>query len=389
MPDETQYAGPLTPSPEQLPLIIALLNRVFYANKSFKITDEFPLLFCPSGLHQLRIFTSNSQPVAHVATVINEIFAFGCRLRVACLGGVCTDESQRGQGLAGKLTDDAISRATAAGAAIMLISGHRPLYTRRGAHKPGVFHKFTIPADSLPIRQDLTVTEISAEQCPQALQFYQSEPLHFCRTVEQYTSQTSTGFVMNRHGKTYFISRGPDPLAVLTVWYSRSDSSDGEKSVASVEFAGNKPAVLAALPTICREYQATAADIISYPHDQATLGACRDLGIDPLPIPFRFTVKLLDAQRLWRDFQPLLAKRLSRDVLSGISLRPQADEMEIHTLTFRTPSEQFTLQGSDQILAALFGSTELDPLAQATGQLGQALRQALPLPLPQYGLNFL
>ena len=389
MPNETPYAGPLTPSPEQLPSIIALLNRVFYANKTFEVTDEFPLLFCPSGLHQLRILTTNSQPVAHVATVIEEISAFGCRLCVACLGAVCTDEPHRGRGLAGRLVDDAISRAASAGAAVMLISGHRPLYTRRGAHKAGIFHQFTIPADSLPRQGDLTVAEISPEQCPQALELYQSEPLYFCRSLQRYTSQTSTGLVMSRQGKTYLIRRGPDPLAVLTVWYSRSNSGDGEKSVATVEFAGSRPAILAALPVICREYQATGAEIISYAHDQALLGACRDLGIEPELVPFDFSVRLLDAQRLWGDFQPLLAERLNGDMLSDISLHPQADELEIHTLTFRTPGEEFTVQGSQQILAALFGSTELDPLAQAPGQLGQALRQAFPLPLPQYGLNFL
>ncbi len=389
MPNETPYAGPLTSSPEQLPSIIALLNRVFYANKPFTVTNEFPLVCCPRGLNQLRVFTSNSEPVAHAATVINEVSAFGCRLGAACLGAVCTDEPHRGRGLAGELVDDAISRAAAAGATIMLISGHRPLYTSRGAHKPGIFQKFTVAADSAPRQGNLTVSEISAEDCPRALELYESEPLHFCRSVEQYTSQTSTGFVMNRQGKTYVIRGGPDTLAVLTVWHSRCDSGDAEESVASVEFAGSRPAIVAALPVICREYQATRAEIISYAHDQALLGACRDLGIEPELVPFDFSVRLLDAQRLWDDFQPLLAERLNGDMLSDISLHPQADELEIHTLTFRTPGEEFTVQGSQQILAALFGSTELDSLAQATGQLGQALRQAFPLPLPQYGLNFL
>ena len=389
MSEETTYIGPLTPSPDQLAPIIALLNGIFYASKPFKVTDEFPLLFCREGLKQLRIFTRDSKPVAHAATIINEVSAFGCRVRVACLGAVCTVEADRGHSLAGQLVDDAVRRAASAGAAIMLISGHRQLYTRRGAHKVGRFFKYTIPVDSLAQHKELSVTKLSAKDCERALQLYQAEPIHFCRTVEQYTSQTSTGFVMNRKGKTYLVRQGNNSLAVLTVWHRRSSDNDSQTNISTVEFAGSRTALLSGLPEICRDYNAAGTDVISYTPDNDLLGACRDPEIEPQEVPFSFTVKLLDAQQLWQDFEPLLAERIGLDRLSEISLHPQADEMEIHTLTFRADSGEFTVRGSQEVLASLFGSTELAPLAQASGQLGQTLRQALPLPLPQYGLNFL
>jgi len=179
MLQQDQYSGPLSPSSENLEAIIALVNRMFYSARPWGATRDFPWLFSREGLKQLRIFARDSEPVSLMATQINDLRAFGCSIRVAGVGAVCTSEQDRGRGLAGRLLDDAVQIAASAGASIMLISGDRTLYRRRGAYSAGRFYKFTVPLESLAEQKDLNVAELSGDDCGQALQLFQAEPIYF------------------------------------------------------------------------------------------------------------------------------------------------------------------------------------------------------------------
>lgn len=389
MPENAEYIGPVIPQAGQLASIIAMVNRMFYSDKPFRVTDEFPWLFCRDALDRLRIFIADSQPVAHLAMVVNDASIYNCRVRVACLGAVCTEEAHRSKGLAGALVDDAVERAKAEGTAIMLISGNRSLYTRRGAYEVGRFLKFDVAAESLARPDGLKVNRLSDEDCSRALELYEAEPIHFCRTLEQYRSQISTGLVMNRQGKSYAVRRGENLSAVATVWYLCGVGDTAGPSVATVEFAGEREDLLAAVPEICRECGAKRAEIIAYTYDQDLLKACRSLGVEAEIVPFAFTVKLLDAQRLWRDFGPVLAARIGKDALANLRITSETDNMKINSLRFTLGNENFTINGAQEVLAGLFGLPAMNPLPQAQGRLGQELRRALPLAVPMYGLNFL
>ena len=60
----------------------------------------------------------------------------------------------------------------------MLISGGRTLYTRRGAHRCGVFHHYTIPAGALGrCNAELALSEVTEEDAGLALRIYRIESM--------------------------------------------------------------------------------------------------------------------------------------------------------------------------------------------------------------------
>jgi len=387
MPEE--FTGPSTPTREKLQAVIDLANRVFRTKRPGDMGAEFPLLFGPDRLQCLRVFEKDGRPVSLVATVINDTVLLGCSVRVACIGSVCTDPDCRGRGLAGRLMDDAVERARAAGAALMLISGRRTLYTRRGSHGEGRFDRYELVPEQLPETTELTVTELPPQACRGALRMHEAEPIRFRRTEAQYAAQIACGFVQDAPGKTYAVRRGDRLVAVFSVRRLGPPTDDASESgVLVAEKAGSRTAVLEALRPIAEQWGAERIKIDAYPTDAVLREACGRIGASAETASFYGTFKLLDAARAWRDYGPLLAERLGPELYGQISIEAESDPLKIHTVTFQRGAQLVELRGAREILAALFGSKEIDPLAEAEGELADALRQALPLPVPMYGLNY-
>ncbi|MCK4277546.1 MAG: GNAT family N-acetyltransferase, partial [Phycisphaerae bacterium] len=217
-----KITGPNTPSPHQLADVVALANRAFRTTRAGDMGSEYPLLFGIERLQRLRIFQVDGWAVAMVGMILNDTVLLGCDVRVACVGSVCTDRAHRASGLAGRLMDDAVQRARAAGASIMLISGDRSLYARRGAFAEGRFHQYTPhPAALGRGGPEVQVKQIDPPSCALALRMSQAEPIHFRRTRTEYAAQIASGFTQDRPGATYEARREPDgrraDIAVLSV----------------------------------------------------------------------------------------------------------------------------------------------------------------------------
>ncbi len=384
MTADHKYVGPISPAADQFDAVLALTNKIF-RSKQGDMWKSFPLVFHRDRLEQMRIFTADDKPVSHVATVTNDVLMFGCLTKIACMGGVCTDESARGHGLAGRLVNDSIEQATQRGATIMLISGDRPLYARRGAIFAGLFHRYTISAEQLS-RDDnsVDIVQVTPENCVQALAMSDLEPIHFCRSMEDYQAQTTLGRAAGCRGKTYIVRRSEQNRAVLSVSYP---TSLGANQVNALEIVGSRRDALAALSQIIPSDGIETVVIKAYAFDVELVHACEAIGVKPEMVRHQAAVRLLNAEALWRDFLPLLQDRIGEEA-SRIHLRTESDEMKIHTLEFSLGDEKLTIEGECELTAALFGSPELNPLAEREGPLADKLRKALPLPLPLYGLNY-
>ena len=383
----SEYVGPRGAAPELLEATVALANRNFRSDNG-DMGKQFPLLFHPERLDQLRVFTAQDKPVSLVGVTIDDVVLLGCSTRIACVGSVCTDESARGRGLAGRLVDDAAAHATAGGASVMLISGGRTLYTRRGATSGGLFHRYTIATERLrPEGQEVSIVEVSPDRCGQALRIYESEPIRFRRGEQEYTLQIACNWTLDQAGRTYLVQCAAGPLAVVSVSCAGPGRPDEAPTLGVWEIAGARRAVVAALPQIAESYQAETVMIDAYATDRALRDACATFGADPELVAHPGIVKLLDAGRLWQDFAPLLRERIG-ETASELQIETEADELKIHTLTFRHGRESLTLRGHRELTAALFGTPDLDPMADYSSPLAESLRRALPLPLPLYGLNF-
>jgi predicted N-acetyltransferase YhbS len=386
-----EYLGPKTTRPDQLKDVIALSASVFRgANVGDLIAKHYPLLYHPDRLEQLRIFEYEGRPVALVGMIVSDTVLLGCDVRVARIGSVCTTNEHRGNRLASRLLQDAEQRAISARAPIMLISGGRSLYTRRGAASCGRFHAYEIPRKTLPPRdRTLTVTQLTRENAATALRLFEAEPIRFRRTAQDYAAKIATNWIENRPGASYLISRAETPVAAISVSRRPISREDPREILRVCEMAGSRRAILPALPEILDNLGIETAVICAYPSDRAMLDACAELNVSPQVTGFQGTVKVLDVDMLWRDFTPLLIERIGPEACAKMNLTAESDEFKIHTLTFDSGGEHVTIEGEREILLALFGSPELDPLGERSGALVETLRRALPLPLPMYGASYI
>jgi len=388
MSQSTDYRGPLRPAAETLGQVVALANKVFRTTRKGDMGAEYPQLFDPDRTENLRIMTSSGEPVSLIGMIIEDATVAGCPLRTASIGSVCTDPDHRGHGLAGMLMDDAVRRATEAGAAVMRISGNRTLYSRRGAYAEGRYCRYDLPADLLAETDpELTVAKVPADQCRAALRLFEGEPVRFRRTEADYALQISASFTQDRPGATYLIRRGAEPVAVASVSL-QSPPEDQTKTLRVAELAGSRPAVAASLRRIASQWGAEAVSIEAYESDVAMAEALAPTGAERKIVGFHGTLKLLAAGKLWQDFTPLISERIGAVACERIHIKDQADELAVHTLSFALDGESVTINGPREIVAALFGSPTLDPLAEQSGTLASLLRAALPLPLPMYGMNY-
>jgi GNAT superfamily N-acetyltransferase len=349
---------------------------------------DYPLLYDPHRLEQLRIFTDAGRPVSLVGTILSDVTLLGCQTRIASVGSVCTDPRARGHGLAGQLVDDAVQRAAEAGASLMLISGHRTLYARRGGVEAGLFRRYHVFVRDLTSPTDgLTLRTVTPETCDQALRLFEAEPARFRRDLADYAKQIACERVMNRPGHTWLVERQGRPMALFSADHPRAGDGGGPATIQIRELAGCRLSLIRALPLAARELGADAFAIDAYEFDRSLEEALKDI-VRWDSMPHTGVVKLLDPARLWRDFKPLIAERIGAEALGRISVRSESDDLRVHALTFEMGGEILTFDSPEDLTAALLGHPNHKPLINARGSLADILHKALPLPLPMYGLNY-
>ncbi len=389
MTKNAEFSGPIRPTPADLPKVIAFSNKVFRTDRAGDMSKEFPQLFGENYTDNLRIFERDGEPVSLVGMILDDTNVCGCPLRVASIGSVCSDPICRGKGLAGKLMDEAVARATDIGASLMLISGEQTIYTKRGAWPEGKFRKYHLRAGELPARDaGLTVTPLAPSQYKQALKMFEYEPIHFLRTEAEFAMQVDNKFSQDRPAETYLVSRDEAPVAVVTASMFDLAGEDETPVLKIVEFAGARSAVAASLGEIAKQWQADLVDIEAYEADVAMAEALSPTKAEIETVSFNGTLKILSAERMWQDFAALISERIGPEVFEQITISSESDDLKIHTLTFDRDGESVTIEGDRKIVAALVGSTTLDPLAGQTGELAELLKLALPLPIPLYGMSY-
>lgn len=132
--------------PHDIPEVIALADRVFRPDGRSSMGSEFPLFLSPENAHNIYIARSQHRIVSMLGVCHRSLILPHAVLPTAMIGAVATDEEHRGHGLAGALLDAALADAHAAGVAVVVISGGRGLYQRRGAREAGALMKCSVPA---------------------------------------------------------------------------------------------------------------------------------------------------------------------------------------------------------------------------------------------------
>jgi predicted N-acetyltransferase YhbS len=371
--------GPRGARPEELPAVVRLADTVFGEKRPHDMARWFPTLFSAANSRRLRVFSDGDRPVAMVGLTVNRVHAGGTAFTVGCIGAVCTLSEYRGQGLAGRLMEDTVRFCREEGADVLLVSGGRSLYRRMECVDAGLYESARIDRDAPLPRLAGEVREWREKDLPALAALHGREPVRFDRGPDEFLALLRTATVHTWPGRTWVV--GSPAVAYLSVQEPRE--ADGR--VLSVhELGGSRTAALAALSRLFEEYGVARAEV-SFPSSDVELRSILDSsGIAVAPRGFGGTVRVLDAPagaKLATDRVRLVLPDPRR-----ASLRTSADGA---SLRFEMGAESWRVEGLAEITALLFGSREQEVRMPSSGPLRAALEVLFPIPLVDYGLDYI
>ena len=378
-PTLNHLQGPCIARAEDIPSLLTLANQVFRpAPRPGDMGKEFPALLGADNADDLLIFRDAGRVVSLVGILRQTLHTGGIDIPVACIGAVCTDPEYRKAGLAGRLMDLAIRRSIEAGDLLMPISGKRTLYVSRGATSLGPQIRLKVPVQpDLPAAADFTVCPCQPADWPRLAALQAREPVRYGwahREPRIFDSLCQLGGIC-----LLACRKNGEPAAALlfTVDHPMYGGKDGVGRV--VQFLGDVRAIPALLSYAAARCSRIAMDWpVLTTVNPALAQTLLALGATGKPEITRWTVVILNLAGLVEKTAPTLAR-------AGLELSAQAGR-----LTVAAEGQSITLAQPDLQVELLFrgAATWSEPLARMPLDLRIACSAVLPVPLPDYGINY-
>ncbi|UCC68788.1 MAG: GNAT family N-acetyltransferase [Armatimonadota bacterium] len=332
------------------------------------------------------VIARDGKPVSHIRVVYNVLSVYGCQLKIASIGGVCTHPDYRRRGIAGALLDHCIEVAADAGASLLLISGERGLYRRAMAVDAGPTYEVEVRPGSVKASTRTPQARAPQARAPRArraapgdwvscARLHQREPVRFVR---------SAGFfarAFSGHGGrgAWVIECGGEVAAYVLLSRPWGTPRDHPRRLAT-EYAGSRAALVEGLPSL---FESSGFERITFrapQWDREMAYLFRRAGLDGKPATLLdHTIRLLDLPRLMRRLRPYVAARLLRAESRRLTF-----EQEGHRCVFALGDEMVEL-GLKEACALVLGGPEAP---QVEGELGRVLAALFPLPCPLPGMNY-
>lgn len=342
------YAGP-----EDGPRLRNLANSVFRRDRTGDMAAEYPLLFAPENLQQIAVIRTGGEIVAMAGAVLRDLQLGPICWKAALWGSVATDPAHRGRGLASLLIEKQIERHQQKEVALILISGDRGLYLRRGFGRWGEFCTSDLPAEVEAAATDLR--EAGTADIPALQRLHEQEPVRFCRPAADWRMMLQSRMLENAPGRIYVAQRHGVPVAYVAVRRGRREAED---LFCCVELAGDRAAAASAARALAAEAGLPAVRLVLPAADPAwrLIEPAARSGFDG-------TVGFIGTRRQLVEAAELLEGDAA---LRCLKAAEQLGEQQ-------APPEPEQLRLVSRLL---FG----DPAERGSGS---------PLPLPRYGLNYI
>ena len=326
MVDRCDLDGPRAPRPDELDAVLNLVNNAFNpVGRTMGL--EFPHLFGDANVARLRIFVDprTGLPVAHAGYVRCELAVEGCRISVAGLGSVCTDEAYRGMGLASELVESIMRQAVAEGLVMMLISGGSNVYRRLGSADTGDFLRVEANREQIsslrqaavdwPSHSAVAMRLAAEDDIPAMASIYRREPVRYVRSVWDFRELSWQKPDVKRLGsleRTWVGGLVRDSLAYIIVRIRTAD--DGAVRLHVAEFAGARWCVLQLIAHACAEYGPDVLTITVPASDleMATLLHQAGLMLQRVGL-LGHTIMSLDDRALLKCVHPIMSERFGAD----------------------------------------------------------------------------
>jgi predicted N-acetyltransferase YhbS len=377
------YSDPRPCTPEELPAVVRLANRVFTPNGLVDMGTAFPLLFCRENAEHLRVIDREGEIIALVGICIREALLLGTPLRVASIGAVCTDSACRAQGLASRLMADARAHAVASGADLMLISGGRGLYHRLGYVTVGRFCRYQV--SSREASDAVEVAEYRPEDLAEVRTLHAGEPIRFRRSLDDWERLLEAGMLICEHATLWVVRCAGRPVAYMAVQQPRRQKDGRPGRANAEEYAGDRWAIAEAAPAVAQRMGADGLELFGPSGDLvlATHATARRWSVERRSFPG--TVGILRPRELLAELGPWIAERLRQRDVARLRVHPTETETR-----FEVDGENYVLETPGQLAALLFGgdTEEARSIPPLAGKAGALLEALFPMPLLAYGYNF-
>ncbi|RLG95982.1 hypothetical protein DRO37_00760 [Candidatus Bathyarchaeota archaeon] len=379
--------GPRAAKPEELDDIVHLVNSVFMLRHNLPplMRNRFPHIFNEENLENLRVIVCDGKPVSHVDIWEGHLLICGCWFRVGMLGSVCTHPDYRNRGYASALVKDALSKMRRDNVDFILISGSRGLYKRLGCVEAGRIYRYNLRREELNLDpKDIDLIGYDESLLKDLIRIYHLEPVRYKRSLEDFSllagREISVGHVKI---KTYLVMADGEPIAYVAVKSIRDPST-----LEIYEYAGSRNAILHALSVL---YEILDVNVIrlAVPHqDINMLHLLERIGLERPPSTAQAVFSIINPQSFLRKVKPYLEERIGKE---------RSEEL-ISSLTdgrirLYLNGEEVNPQDSRALTLLFFGSPEKlrGPPQPEVGMKPhpEFISDALPLPTPMHGLNYI
>ena len=353
-----------------------LLCAIFGFDQYYDKAEFTRALARPVHLRGGTIVAEHGRPVSYILHVVAEVSVHGCRLKVASIGGVCTDPAYRKRGYAGRVLEQTLQRATAAGARVLIVSGDRSLYRRNHCVPAGELLATTITREALPqIDTGLAVRRFTISDWPALSPLNAAEPVHFVRSADFFAKCCFWWDISQP--EIWVVSKAGRPLAYLSLFPPWRDEKRASRFVG--DYAGSRAAILDALPLIFQASEVAEIHFRFLKQDRELSYLMASRGFKVGQATLSGTHRILNLPGLMRDLRPYLAGRLPRRQLRQLSFDQQGE-----TCVFSLASQQAAV-GLSQAASLILGGPRVPRIG---GELGDVLRSVFPVPFPMPGFNY-
>ena len=348
------------------------------------LVDKYPQLFNEDNLENLRVIVEKGEVISHVGMTEQWASIFGCQLRVACIGAVCTHPEYRMRGLATKLFDDACAKAYADGVDFMIVSGSRGLYLRAGCRPiVGCDFEVSVTPEHIPLFSDdgITVEPCSRRDLPIIAAIYRREPVRFLRRLEDYQRAFTCRHVMDRESEFLLIKKGGSPRAYVIL----PRPSEERPKVRIGEYAGERISLVNALGLIIQRYPDLEEMVLHILGcDNLLKSLIEEKGLQPRPSNSAGTVRIINFPQLMKRMRPYFEEIIGYKEARRLRFLEEGGRFII-----KYDADQVVIPDRSEAVQLIFGSKDAPvELLLTDGRLSDLLREILPIPLPWYGINF-
>jgi ribosomal protein S18 acetylase RimI-like enzyme len=414
--------GPRACRVDELPALRRLENSVFRADGG-DMFDQYPHVYGEHNVENLRIVADGERVVSCVGMIErwasishgdvilssakqNEGSPRGhpaaASISCALIGGVATDPDYRSRGLATACLHDALAEARADGVDLAFISGGRGMYLRAGARSVGREWRATVEAAAADRCADpsLSVTDWEPDrEMADVADVYNREPVRWLRPLDDFRHFARSGCVIDWPCTISVVRRGGAVGAYLLV-----SAADENGRSYLFEYAGERELVTGALAAAMRARGARSLAIDVLDGDAALRQRLAAAGIELTPAAPDHTVLIVNFPSLMErlrsprdDVIPRVAQRHEesrhghpdrmRDSSGRFAFREEPDEDgELRVCVIERDGEEMIRLDRADMVRAIFGDASEDA-ASPPADLSELFPSG-PVPLPQYGLNY-